>query len=88
VSRPAGWTAEAGSSSWRTWACAWGCSSRVSGATVVDTEAVEAVLAHLPPAAGALLAGQVTDEQGPFGVLDLDAVFALASTLPRARRAG
>jgi purine-binding chemotaxis protein CheW len=60
----------------------------VSGATVVDTEAVEAVLAHLPPAAGALLAGQVTDEQGPFGVLDLDAVFSLASTLPRARRAG
>jgi len=60
----------------------------VSGARVVDSGAVEPVLAHLQPAAGALLAGQVTDEQGPFGVLDLDAVFALASTLPRARRVG
>lgn len=60
----------------------------VSGATVVDSETVEPVLAHLPPAAGALLAGQVTDEQGPFGVLDLHAIFALASTLTRARRAG
>lgn len=60
----------------------------VSGAAAVDTEAVEPVLAHLPPGAGALLVGQVTDEQGPYGVLDLDAVFALATTLPRARRAG
>lgn len=60
----------------------------VAGASVVEAEAVEPVLAHLPPAAGALLAGQVTDEQGPFGLLDLDAVFALASTLPRARRVG
>jgi hypothetical protein len=45
-------------------------------------------LAHLPATSSSLLAGQVTDREGPYGVLDLDAVTALAATLPRARRAG
>lgn len=49
---------------------------------------VEPSLATLPESAAALLAGQVTDAAGPMGVLDLDAVFALAGTLPRVRRAG
>ena len=47
-----------------------------------------AALAHLPERTGGLLLGQVTDAQGPYGLLDLDAVLALAGTLPRARRAG
>ena len=60
----------------------------VSGGAVPDTDAVEPVLANLPDSAGQLLIGQVTDAQGPYGVLDLDAVLALAQQLPRARRAG
>ena len=60
----------------------------VAGGTQLDPEALEPALAHLPEATGSLLAGQVTDAQGPYGVLDLDAVLALASTLPRPRRAG
>ena len=49
---------------------------------------MEPALPHLPAATSALLAGQVTDADGPYGVLDLDALFALAGTLPRARRSG
>ena len=49
---------------------------------------VEASLAHLPDSAAELLLGQVTDEEGPLGVMDLDAVFRLSDSLPRARRAG
>ena len=60
----------------------------VAGAAVPDVDAVEPVLAHLPGGTGALLVGQVTDVDGPYGVLDLDAVMALSQTLPRARRAG
>ncbi|MDP9101562.1 MAG: chemotaxis protein CheW [Actinomycetota bacterium] len=60
----------------------------VEGTTMFDPEVLEPALAHLSEGAGSLLAGQVTDEQGPCGILDLDAVFALADTLPRARRAG
>jgi len=60
----------------------------VAGGAVLDPETVEQSLVHLPEATGALLAGQVTDDEGPYGLLDLDAVFALAGTLPRARRAG
>ena len=60
----------------------------VAGGAVLDPETVEQSLVHLPEATGALLAGQVTDDDGPYGLLDLDAVFALASTLPRARRSG
>lgn len=59
----------------------------VTGGTVLDPDAVEPPAAHLPPAAGALLAGQVTDAEGPYGVLDLDAVVGLATRLPRPRKA-
>ena len=59
----------------------------VAGETQLPPEALEPTPAHLPAAAGALLAGQVTDAEGPYGVLDLDAVLALAATLPRARKA-
>jgi purine-binding chemotaxis protein CheW len=60
----------------------------VEGTLSVDAEALEPALAHLSAGAGSLLAGQVTDADGPCGVLDLDAVYGLADTLPRARRAG
>ena len=59
----------------------------VTGAAL-DVDAVEPVLAHLPDSARSLLIGQVTDPEGPYGVLDVDAVVALSQTLPRARRAG
>ena len=58
----------------------------VDGTVVVDPETVEPVLAHLPGSAGALLLGQVTDAQGPYGLLDVGALFGLADTLPRPRR--
>lgn len=58
----------------------------VAGGSDLDPDALEPPPVHLPPAAGALLAGQVTDAEGPYGVLDLDAVMALAASLPRARR--
>jgi purine-binding chemotaxis protein CheW len=60
----------------------------VEGTTGLEAEALEPALAHLPADAGALLAGQLTDLAGPIGVLDLDAVFGLADTLTRSRRAG
>ena len=60
----------------------------VAGGAALDPETVEPALAHLPETTSSLLAGQVTDSEGPYGVLDLDAVLALASSLPRARRAG
>ena len=60
----------------------------VAGGAALDPDAVEPALVHLDERSGALLAGQVTDEEGPYGVLDLDAVFGLAATLPRARKAG
>lgn len=60
----------------------------VEGSVVVDPEQVEPVLASLPPRTAALLWGQVTDADGPYGLVDLPALFALADELPRARRAG
>ena len=60
----------------------------VAGGAAPDPEAVEPALAHLSDSAGGLLLGQVTDADGPYGLIDLDAVLALADTLPRARRAG
>lgn len=60
----------------------------VAGSAQPDAEALEPALAHLPASTGSLLTGQVTDADGPYGVLDLDAVLALAESLPRARRAG
>jgi purine-binding chemotaxis protein CheW len=59
----------------------------VEGTSDVDPESVQPALAHLPASAGALLAGQVNDAIGPIGVLDLEALFGLADSLPRARRA-
>ena len=60
----------------------------VEGTLLVEPDQVEASLAHLPGTASELLLGQVTDAQGPLGLLDLDAVFRLSDSLPRARRAG
>ncbi len=60
----------------------------VEGTQVVDPEQVEPALAHLPDAAGALFAGQLTDAGGPIGLLALEAVFGLADQLPRVRKAG
>jgi len=62
---------------------------RVDGVIQVDPEALEPALLTLPAQAGALLEGQLTDEYGPVGVVDADAVFALRRTAgPAARRAG
>jgi purine-binding chemotaxis protein CheW len=63
----------------------------VTGGVSYDAHALEAPLPQLAGGAGpttGLLAGQVTDADGPYGVLDLPAVLALAEQLPRARRAG
>jgi purine-binding chemotaxis protein CheW len=60
----------------------------VEGTSDVDPETVEPSLAHFAPATGALITGQVTDARGPVGLLDLEAVFGLADTLTRSRRAG
>ena len=60
----------------------------VAGGVSYDVLALEPPLPHLPVGGGGLLAGQVTDDEGPYGVLELPAVLALASQLPRARRAG
>jgi purine-binding chemotaxis protein CheW len=60
----------------------------VEGTSDIDSEEVEPSLAHLPAITGALISGQITDEHGPVGVLDLEAVFGLADTITRSRRAG
>lgn len=60
----------------------------VEGTHLLDDEAVEPSLANLSDSATGLLTGQITDDSGPCGVVDLDAVFRLAGTLPRARRGG
>jgi purine-binding chemotaxis protein CheW len=59
----------------------------VEGTSDIDGESIEPSLANLPTMTGALISGQVTDGGGPVGVLDLDAVFGLADTLTRSRRA-
>lgn len=59
----------------------------VEGTVLVDDEQVEPPLASLPDRTAALLAGQVTDADGPCGLLELSALFALADELPRPRRA-
>ena len=61
---------------------------RVDGVIEVDVEALEPALLTLPAEAGALLAGQLTDEHGPVGVVDAGAVFALRHRIGVARRAG
>ncbi len=60
----------------------------VDGTRALAADQIETALAHLSDAAADLLAGQITDEAGPCGVLDLDGVYRLADALPRARRAG
>jgi len=61
---------------------------RVDGVITVDTEALEPALLTLSAEAGALLEGQLTDENGPVGVVDAGAVFALRHRVGVARRAG
>ena len=60
----------------------------VEGSVSVDLDRVEPALAHLHARTASLLTGQVTDGDGPCGLVDLAAVFALADELPRVRRAG
>lgn len=63
-------------------------SEGVEGTRMLAEDQLEVALAHLPGSAADLLAGQVTDAEGPLGLLDLDALYRLAEALPRARRAG
>lgn len=58
----------------------------VLATAAVDVERAEPALACLPERAASLLCGQVTDQQGPVGLLDVDALLALADELPRVRR--
>jgi purine-binding chemotaxis protein CheW len=61
---------------------------RVDGVIAVDPDALEPVLLTLAAEAGSLLEGQLTDENGPVGVVDAGAVFALRHRVGVARRAG
>lgn len=60
----------------------------VEGTLLVDPAQVELPLASLPERTASLLWGQVTDAEGPCGLVDPPALFSLAAELPRARRAG
>lgn len=60
---------------------------RVDGVLEVDLEAIEPPLLTLPAEAGTLLQGSLTDADGPVGVIDATAVFALRHRVG-ARRAG
>lgn len=60
----------------------------VEGTHLLEADKVEDSLAHLPESAADLLLGQITDSEGPCGVIDLDALFRLSEALPRVRRAG
>ncbi|MCU1675265.1 MAG: CheW protein [Frankiales bacterium] len=60
----------------------------VEGVVTVIAAATEQPLVTLAGQTAALVAGQVGHARGPIALLDLDAVFALRSQLPRARRAG
>ena len=61
---------------------------RVEGVVDVDPSQLEPALLTLPAEAGALLEGQVTDGEGPIGVIDAGAVFALRQRAGMVRRAG
>jgi purine-binding chemotaxis protein CheW len=50
---------------------------RVEGVIDVAPDSLEAPLITLPAETGALLSGQVTDDEGPVGIVDEVAVFAL-----------
>ena len=60
----------------------------VEGVVTIDRDATEQPLVTLGGQAATLVAGQVGHARGPIALLDLDAVFALRTQLPRARRAG
>lgn len=60
----------------------------VIGTVEIDPGHIEPPLSSLPGATATLLAGQVTDSDGPCGLLDLPALFGLSDALPRTRRAG
>ena len=61
---------------------------RVDGVIDIDQDQLEPTMLTLSDEAGALLMGQANDAEGPIGVLDESAVFALRSRLAGARRAG
>jgi purine-binding chemotaxis protein CheW len=62
---------------------------RVDGVVEVDEDTLEPALATLPESALALLAGQLTDDEGPVGVVDHGAIFALRHRFgTTVRRAG
>ncbi|HVF06211.1 MAG TPA: chemotaxis protein CheW [Frankiaceae bacterium] len=61
---------------------------RVDGVIDIDVDTLEPALMTLPAEAEALLEGQLTDEQGPVGVVDAGAVFGLRHRVGVARRAG
>jgi len=61
---------------------------RVEGVITVDVDDLEPPLLTLPPEAGSLLQGQVTDQDGPVGVIDATAVLALRHRVGAARRTG
>lgn len=61
---------------------------RVDGVIDIEDDALEPTMLSLGDEAGSLLMGQANDAEGPIGVLDDTAVFALRSRLVGARRAG
>lgn len=60
----------------------------VVGTVEIDPAQVEPPLSSLPGTTARLLGGQLTDDDGPCGLIDLAALFGLADAVPRARRAG
>jgi purine-binding chemotaxis protein CheW len=56
--------------------------------TDVAGDRVEELPAAVTGPAAALLAGQIPHDDGPLGVLDVDALLRLRETLPHARRSG
>ncbi|MEO6714553.1 MAG: chemotaxis protein CheW [Mycobacteriales bacterium] len=61
---------------------------RVDGVIDIEDDDLEPTMLSLGDEAGSLLMGQANDAEGPIGVLDDSAVFALRSRLAGARRAG
>jgi chemotaxis signal transduction protein len=61
---------------------------RVDGVIDIEGDDLEPTMLTLGEEAGSLLMGQAMDAEGPIGVLDDTAVFALRSRLAGARRAG
>lgn len=61
---------------------------RVDGVIEIDHDQLEPTMLTLAAEAGSLLMGQAVDAEGPIGVLDESAIFALRSRLAGVRRAG